>query len=66
MATEFTQQHRVNRLPSRKRLAQLWTLVLSRCMFMRSTMLGGRLSMVLLAPRFCEQFERFALGLPFR
>jgi hypothetical protein len=61
MATEFTQQHRALRLLSRKRLARPWTLARNRCMFMRSTMLVGRLSMVALALRLYAQSELFAL-----
>jgi hypothetical protein len=65
MATGFTQQHRAIRLLSGKRLVRPWTLALNRCMFMRSTMLGGRLSTAPLALRFCAQSEPFALRLRF-
>jgi hypothetical protein len=65
MATEFTQQHRALRLRSRKRLARPWTLGRNRCMFMRSTMLVGRLSTAPLALRFCAQSEISALRLRF-
>jgi uncharacterized protein (DUF849 family) len=39
MATGFTRPHRALRLRSRKRLARRWRPVLTRCMFMRLTVL---------------------------